>query len=75
LTLELGALRSAGLDSNVIAAELGEIFAGAHAGRSSDDQITVYAGVGLAFQDLVAAWQVYQAAVKHDVGATIDFLR
>jgi ornithine cyclodeaminase/alanine dehydrogenase-like protein (mu-crystallin family) len=40
-----------------IAAEIGEVFAGAAPGRTSDDEITVYKSLGHAAQDLaVTAW-------------------
>jgi ornithine cyclodeaminase/alanine dehydrogenase-like protein (mu-crystallin family) len=38
------------------------------------EQITVYGGVGLAFQDAIAAWQIYQAALSRGFGREIDFL-
>jgi ornithine cyclodeaminase len=44
------------------------------AGRTSAAQITVYGGVGLAFQDAVAAWAVYEPACRRGVGASVDFL-
>ena len=62
LAVELGALRGVGLGPKAVTAELGEVLAGHHSGRTSSEQITVYGGVGLAFQDAVAAWQVYQNA-------------
>jgi ornithine cyclodeaminase len=36
--------------------------------------VTVYGGVGLAFQDVVAAWAVYEAARRLGTGQEIDFL-
>jgi ornithine cyclodeaminase/alanine dehydrogenase-like protein (mu-crystallin family) len=76
LAVEMGALRGVQLDTATIGAELGEVLAGTHPGRTSDEQITIYGGVGLAFQDAVAAWQVYEHAVSVDAGAhaTIDWL-
>ena len=47
---------------------------GAHPGRTSPEQLTVYGGVGLAFQDAVAAWSVYEAARRLGTGREIDFL-
>ena len=38
------------------------------------EQITVYGGVGLAFQDAVAAWQIYRAALSRGLGREIKFL-
>lgn len=74
LAVEMGALGGVGLGSEVAAIELGEVLGGAHPGRTSAEQITVYGGVGLAFQDLVAAWRVYRAARERAVGRMIDFL-
>ena len=59
---EMGAVRGVGLDTEVIHAELGEVLAGKRSGRTDDAQITVFASVGLAFQDLAAGWLVYTLA-------------
>ncbi len=74
LAVELGALRGVGLGPEAVTAELGEVLAGHHSGRTSTEQITVYGGVGLAFQDAVAAWQVYQNAKDRGLGRSLDFL-
>jgi ornithine cyclodeaminase/alanine dehydrogenase-like protein (mu-crystallin family) len=74
LAVEMGALAGAGLLKDVVAAELGDVLAGRHPGRTSPEQVTVYGGVGLAFQDAVCAWAIYQAAREQGVGQTIDFL-
>ena len=62
------------LSATNITAELGEVLAGKQSGRSKKSQITIYGAVGIAFQDLVVAWQVYQNARAQDVGRTLDFL-
>jgi len=74
LAVEMGALAGVGLGPEAVAAELGEVLAGRHPGRTSADQITVYGGVGLAFQDAVAAWAVLEAARERGVGREVDFL-
>ncbi|MCB0226033.1 MAG: hypothetical protein KDI02_20260 [Anaerolineae bacterium] len=74
LTVQMGALAGLGLDANAIDAELGDILAQVHPGRTHELQITVYASVGLAFQDLVTGWQVYQAACQAQMGLDVDFL-
>nr|BBH86077.1 alanine dehydrogenase [Thermosporothrix sp. COM3] len=74
LAVSMGAIGGAGLDEQAIDAELGEVLAGVKAGRSFAEQLTVYGGVGLAFQDLVACWHVYQEALRAGQGQTIDFL-
>ncbi|HEX5261906.1 MAG TPA: hypothetical protein VFW13_00150, partial [Phenylobacterium sp.] len=55
--------RAAGLvDDTQIAAEIGEVFAGAKPGRTAPDEITVYKSLGHAAQDLaVTAWLHAQA--------------
>jgi ornithine cyclodeaminase/alanine dehydrogenase-like protein (mu-crystallin family) len=55
--------KAAGLvDKAVIAAEIGEVFAGAKPGRTSRDEITVYKSLGHAVQDLaVTAWMYGQS--------------
>lgn len=74
LAVQMGAICGAGLGSDAIHAELGEIIGQRRSGRITSEQITVYGGVGLAFQDLTAAWQVYNAAQKTGIGCTLDFL-
>ena len=73
LAVEMGAVGGVGLGPDAIAAELGEVLGGVHPGRTSPEQVTIYGGVGLAFQDVLAAWAVYQAARLHGVGREIDF--
>ena len=74
LAAEMGALAGVGLTREFVTAELGEVLAGTHSGRSSSDQITVFGAVGLPFQDAVCAWSVYKAALEKRVGKTLDFL-
>jgi len=52
--------------------ELGEIIAGTAAGRSSEDQITLYKSVGVAVQDLAAATLVLAAARERGAGQEIE---
>jgi ornithine cyclodeaminase len=74
LALEMGAIGGAGLGMECIHAELGEVIAGRKAGRESDDQVTVFASVGLAFQDLVAGWLAYNLAIGQSLGRRINLL-
>jgi ornithine cyclodeaminase/alanine dehydrogenase-like protein (mu-crystallin family) len=74
LALSQGAIGGVGLSAADISAELGEVLAGKRSGRSEKSQITVYGAVGLAFQDLVVAWHIYQNARAQGVGRTLDFL-
>ncbi len=74
LAVELGAVGGVGLGADAIDAELGEVLGGRHPGRTSSDQLTIYGGVGLAFQDAIAAWQVYRAARERGLGRDVDLL-
>lgn len=72
LQVQMGAIGGAGLDASAIAAEIGEVLAGLKPGRVGEQDITVYGMVGVPFQDLAAAWQVYQAAAAKREGRTVD---
>ena len=65
-----GAPELAGIDPEAVV-ELGEIIAGTAAGRSSDEQITLYKSVGVAVQDLAAAALVLESARKRGAGTEI----
>ncbi|HEY3506720.1 MAG TPA: ornithine cyclodeaminase family protein [Actinocatenispora sp.] len=56
-----GALGNVGMLPGDADAELGQVLAGVRAGRTSPDQTTVYAPIGLPWQDLALAWPVFQA--------------
>jgi ornithine cyclodeaminase len=60
------------LDGGAIHAELGEVLAGRRPGRERDDEITIFAAVGLAWQDLVAAELCYRQATEVGAGTWID---
>ena len=72
LASRMGAIAGAGLGPDAIHAELGEVIAGTKPGRTRDDEITIFGTVGLAFQDLAAAWQVYNAAKSLGVGTIVE---
>jgi ornithine cyclodeaminase len=72
LAVRGGAIGGAGLGPEAIHAELGEVIAGVKRGRTRSDQITIFGSVGLAFQDLAAAWQVYNRAKELGVGTTFE---
>ncbi|MBN1153188.1 MAG: alanine dehydrogenase [Dehalococcoidia bacterium] len=57
-----------------IAAEIGEIVAGLTPGRVSDTDVTVFDTTGLAIQDVICAWRVYELAEKSDRGMAISGL-
>lgn len=70
----MGAIGGTGLGSGVVAAELGALLGGQYPGRTMSRQIMAYGGVGLAFQNFVAAWQVYTAAREGKLGQMSAFL-
>lgn len=72
LAASMGAIAGAGLGPDAIHAELGEVIAGVKPGRTRDDQITIFGSVGLAFQDVAAAWQVYNRAKQDGSGTAVD---
>lgn len=74
LAAAMGALAAAGLPASAAEATLGEVLHGDHPGRTSTTARTVYAPVGLPWQDLALAWIAYQQAERHDIGAKIDLL-
>lgn len=71
LATEMGAIAGAGLTERAIHAELGEVIAGARTGRATPNDVTVFGSVGLAFQDLVAAWTAYQSVHKAGHGRSV----
>ncbi|MET7686493.1 ornithine cyclodeaminase family protein [Streptomyces sp. NPDC005483] len=58
----------------IAAATLGEVVRGDHPGRSSDTDRTVYAPVGLPWQDLAVAWTAYERAGREGTGQRVDLL-
>lgn len=55
-----------------IYAEIGTIAAGTKPGRVSDDEITVFDSTGLAVQDIITAWYVYQLAEEKGIGREFE---
>jgi len=53
--------------------ELGAVINGDHAGRDSDDELTLFDGTGVGLQDLAVASAVVDLAVKSGVAIEVDF--
>jgi len=51
---------------------LGEVLTGAHPGRQSDDQITLFDGTGVGLQDLAVAGVALQRAVERGQGMVVE---
>jgi ornithine cyclodeaminase len=74
LALEMGALGNAGLDAGHAAGTLRDVLRGDAPGRTGDAEITVYAPVGLPWQDLALSWTAYRRARELGVGTRFDLL-
>jgi ornithine cyclodeaminase/alanine dehydrogenase-like protein (mu-crystallin family) len=66
-------LREGALDESHIRAELGEVLIGQAAGRTSDDEVTVFKSLGLAVEDLAAAEHVFARAEAENAGSVVSF--
>ena len=69
----LAAVEERGIGPDHIRAELGEVLAGLHAGRTSDDELTVFKSLGLAVEDLAAAELCVARARERGIGVEVDF--
>jgi ornithine cyclodeaminase/alanine dehydrogenase-like protein (mu-crystallin family) len=71
LTVQMGALNTF-QDLQFPYATLTEVLRGESQGRCNETDITIFGGVGLPFQDLVAAWEVYHTALELGVGQALE---
>jgi len=67
------AAREGAIGPDHIKAELGEILIGAHRGRTSSEEITIFKSLGLAIEDLAAAAYSFQKAKDQKVGTWVEF--
>jgi ornithine cyclodeaminase len=56
-----------------IRAELSEVVTGAHPGRTSSEEITVFKSLGLAMEDLAATDYIFRKAREQGCGTLVDF--
>ncbi len=56
-----------------IQAELGEVLAGMHPGRTDDSELTVFKSLGIAVEDLAAAELAVSRARERGVGVEVPF--
>jgi ornithine cyclodeaminase/alanine dehydrogenase-like protein (mu-crystallin family) len=66
------AVEEAGIGPDHIRAELGEVLIGAHPGRTSNDELTVFKSLGIAVEDLAAADLCVRRARERGVGTEVD---
>jgi ornithine cyclodeaminase len=69
----LRAVEERGIGPGHIRAEIGELIAGAHPGRSSDGELTLFKSLGLAVEDLAAAELAAARARERGIGTEIEF--
>ncbi len=74
LAARTGALAAAGLPAEAADTTLGAVLRGEHPGRTSATARSVYAPVGLPWQDLALAWVAYGRARREGVGRRVDLL-
>ncbi|HVS15707.1 MAG TPA: ornithine cyclodeaminase family protein [Thermoanaerobaculia bacterium] len=66
------ALEEGAIGPDHIRAELGELLLGSAAGRTSEEEITVFESLGLAVEDLAAAAWVLERAREQDAGVEVE---
>ncbi|WEO94138.1 ornithine cyclodeaminase family protein [Streptomyces sp. FXJ1.172] len=74
LAARMGALAAPGLTRTAADATLTDVLRGTRPGRTSPGERTVYAPVGLPWQDLALTWLAWREAERRGVGAVIDLL-
>ena len=62
------AIQEGAVSQDIQVGELGEILEGSLPGRSDPEEITLFESLGLAVEDLAAAYEVYERARKADGG-------
>ncbi|MEM7116063.1 MAG: ornithine cyclodeaminase family protein [Chloroflexota bacterium] len=67
------------VDDDHIVAEIGDLLTEANPGRRNDDEITLFKSLGLAIEDIGAAYHIYEKALAQkkglmvEIGTTKDF--
>ncbi|MER5939183.1 NAD(P)-binding domain-containing protein [Streptomyces sp. NPDC001928] len=74
LAASMGVLAAAELPASAADATLADVLRGDHPGRASAESRTVYAPVGLPWQDLALSWAAYRAAEREGLGRRVDLL-
>ncbi len=55
--------------------QIGDVILGNIAGRTSDEEITIFDSTGLAVQDIITAWSVYEQAKSKGKSRVINLLK
>ncbi|EXU64832.1 ornithine cyclodeaminase [Streptomyces sp. PRh5] len=61
------------IEESAIVAEIGDVIAGRHPGRTEAGEVTLFETLGLPIQDVVACDLIYQRAVANGIGQEIPF--
>jgi len=69
----LAAVEAGLVDEDHVAADLGEVVAGEHPGRTSEEEVTVFDSGGTGIETVAAAHMLYERASEKGRGQTIDF--
>jgi alanine dehydrogenase len=64
----VGPIREGAISDTHIQAEIGEVFAGRHPGRTDPDQVTLFKSLGMAVEDVATARFAYERALLHKIG-------
>jgi len=64
----IGPIREGTISEAHIQAEIGEVFAGRHPGRTNPEEITLFKSLGMAVEDVATARFAYQQALARGVG-------
>lgn len=67
----VGPIREGAISERHIVAEIGEVFAGRHAGREGDEEITLFKSLGMAVEDVATARFAFARAQAKGVGEEI----
>lgn len=70
----LNAIHSGAVRKTHVLGEIGEVIDGTVLGRTSEADITIYKSLGVASQDLAAAYAVWQLAEAEGAGLQVDLL-
>jgi ornithine cyclodeaminase len=74
LAVTSGALGNVGLTAHDAAGTLAGVLGGSAEGRRDPSEVTVYAPIGLPWQDLSLSWLAYLAARERGAGLPVDLL-
>lgn len=67
----IGPIKEGAITERHIVAEIGEVFAGRHAGRESQDELTLFKSLGMAVEDVATARFAYARAQAQGIGEEI----